>query len=89
MEPLLHDGDRLLALPLRPRTGDIVVARDPREPGRLLVKRARSAAGGVVRLASESAHADHHEDRGDLAESDVLGRVVLRYAPLSRFGRVR
>ncbi|HUG55560.1 MAG TPA: S24/S26 family peptidase [Candidatus Limnocylindrales bacterium] len=89
MEPVLRDGDWLLVLPVRARAGDVVVARDPLDTGRLLVKRASAVGGGLVRLRSESAHAADHEDRGPVAESAILGRAVLRYAPLGRIGRIR
>jgi nickel-type superoxide dismutase maturation protease len=94
MEPTFHDGDWLLVRQLRrtPRAGEIVVATDPREPARLLVKRVRSVAGDHLTVQGD--HPDPAESTdsrqfGPIPGSAVLGRPVLRYAPLHRFGPVR
>jgi nickel-type superoxide dismutase maturation protease len=94
MEPTFRDGDWLLVRQLRrpPREGEVVVATDPREPDRLLVKRVRSVAGGRVTIQGD--HADPAESTdsrqfGPIPGSAVLGRPVLRYAPLNRIGLVR
>ena len=94
MEPTFRDGDWLLVRKLgrAPRAGEVVVAADPREPSRLLVKRVRSVADGRVTVQGD--HADPAESTdsrhfGPLPGSAVLGRPVLRYAPLHRFGLVR
>jgi nickel-type superoxide dismutase maturation protease len=94
MEPTFHHGDWLLVRKLRrpPRQGEVVVATDPREPRRLLVKRVRSIAGDRVTLQGD--HPDPAESTdsrqfGPIAGSAVVGRPVLRYAPLHRFGFVR
>jgi len=94
MEPTFHDGDWLLVRQLRrpPREGEVVIATDPREPERLLVKRVRSVVGDRVTVQGD--HADPTESTdsrqfGPIPGSAVVGRPLLRYAPLRRFGFVR
>ena len=94
MEPTFHDGDWLLVRRLGrpPREGELVVAHDPRQPDRLLVMRVRSVAGDQVTVQGD--HADPAESTdsrqfGAISGSAVVGRPVLRYAPLRRFGPVR
>ena len=60
MLPTLHPGDRVLVLRLAVRRGDLVALVDPRDPGRIMIKR----------LAA------------------VVGRVVYRYHPEARRGRL-
>jgi phage repressor protein C with HTH and peptisase S24 domain len=92
MEPTLRDGDWLLVDPdaytLRPPgVGELVVARDPRSAGRLLVKRvAATGTNGAISLASD--HPAHATDAiGPLTTADVVGRPWLRYWPPRRLGR--
>ena len=91
MEPTLHDGDWLLvdARAYRdraPRSGELVVARDPRGPARVIVKRAH-ADGGALMLGSD--HPGHAQDRvGPVAPAQLLGRPWLRYWPLERLGPI-
>ena len=94
MEPTFHDGDWLVVRKLgrAPREGELVVAADPREPARLLLKRVRSVAGDRVTVQGD--HVDPSESTdsrefGPIPGSSVVGRPVLRYAPLHRFGLVR
>jgi nickel-type superoxide dismutase maturation protease len=94
MEPTFRDGDWLLVRRLRrpPRAGEVVVATDPREPDRLLVKRVRAVVGERVTVQGD--HADPAESTdsrqfGPIPGSAIVGRPVLRYAPLSRIGLVR
>lgn len=92
MEPTLRDGDWLLVARLRraPRAGELVVAPDPREPRRLLVKRVVAVDASGVRLAGDRPEASTDSRTfGPLPAESLLGRPVLRYAPLARFGRVR
>ena len=94
MEPTFRDGDWLLVRRLRraPRPGDVVVAADPREPSRLLVKRVRRiAADGLIVQGDHADPAESTDSRqfGPIPPAAVLGRPVLRYAPLRRFGPVR
>jgi nickel-type superoxide dismutase maturation protease len=94
MEPTFRDGDWLLVRRLRrtPRSGELVVATDPRVPERLLVKRVRSVAGDGVTVQGDHADPAQSTDSrhfGPLPGSAIVGRPVLRYAPLHRFGLVR
>ncbi|MBI2978916.1 MAG: hypothetical protein HYY38_08905 [Rhodospirillales bacterium] len=45
MEPALHHGDELLFIRVPPRIGSVVVARDPRDDDRLVVKRVAAMDG--------------------------------------------
>ncbi|HEY8806708.1 MAG TPA: nickel-type superoxide dismutase maturation protease [Candidatus Limnocylindria bacterium] len=94
MEPTFQDGDWLLVRQLRrpPRPGELVVATDPREPERLLVKRVSAVAGDQVIVRGD--HPDPAESTdsrqfGAIPGSAVVGRPFVRYAPLHRIGLVR
>lgn len=93
MAPTLLPGDRVLVdrwtFGVRPPyPGEIVLVRDPR--GRSVVKRVVSVEGDEVRVLG-----DHKEDSldsrqwGPLDRSALRGRVVWRYAPAARQGRLR
>jgi signal peptidase I len=94
MEPTLRPGDWLLvdgqAYRRRgPRTGELVVVADPREPSRWLVKRVRGVLpnGRLTLGGDHPAHLDEEQLRSfDCA--DVLGRPWLRYWPRARWGRL-
>jgi nickel-type superoxide dismutase maturation protease len=95
MEPLLASGDWLLVDPdayLRrpPRPGELVLATDPRDPGRLLVKRAAEIeAGGRIRILGDAADASTDSRTfGAIDPGGLLGRPWLRYWPPRRFGRI-
>ena len=90
MAPALLPGDRLLVARLgSPRLGDVVLAADPRDPRRELVKRvfAFNAAGVALRgdNRSESTDARHF---GPMPPAAVRWRVVGRYWPADRIGLV-
>jgi len=95
MTPTLAPGDRLLVMRLgvmrlgRPRRGDLVAVTDPDEPARLLVKRVAAVepAGLELRGDNESASRDSREF-GAVSDARVVGRVVYRYFPPSRAGRL-
>ena len=96
MEPSLRDGDWLLVDPdayrqRPPRPGDLVVARDPREVRRTLIKRVhRVDEDGHLRLAGDHpAHASDAETLGLVEAGAVVGRPWFRYWPLPRVGPVR
>jgi SOS-response transcriptional repressor LexA len=91
MEPTLLDGDWLLVQrrPIDAAAGDIVVALDPRDRDRIVIKRVRSV-GTDSELVLESDHPAHADEViGPLPVADVFGRVWLRYWPPSRVGLVR
>jgi SOS-response transcriptional repressor LexA len=86
MRPALLPGDWLLVrrnVPVRP--GDIVVARLPGEPSRLIVKRAGWHGPEGWWLESDNQRAPGRRDSWDFGPvAEVVGRVVLRYWPLVR-----
>jgi nickel-type superoxide dismutase maturation protease len=93
MEPTLSPGDRLLVLrlpaPWPLRRGDLVAVPDPRTAQRLLVKRVGSLGSGTVSvLGDNEAASTDSRDFGPLARAAVFGRVVYRYAPRQRAGRL-
>ena len=96
MSPTLRPGDWLLVDPSAyretgPAVADIVVAPDPREPARLLVKRVGGiAADGSLELRGDSPDASTNSRAfGPLPASAVTGRAWARYWPLSRIGLLR
>jgi nickel-type superoxide dismutase maturation protease len=96
MLPTLHPGDRVLLLrglgPLRPafRVGDLVALADPRVPARTMVKRVAGLEGKrlVVRGDNDAASTDSRHF-GPVEPAAVQGRVVYRYHPEHRRGRLR
>ncbi|WP_055479385.1 S24 family peptidase [Sphaerimonospora mesophila] len=82
MLPVLRPGDLLLVRPRAPiRPGDLVIARRPHG---LIVKRAFRLTPEGWWLESDNQSAPGRQDSWDFGavpESDVLGRVVLRYWP--------
>ncbi len=91
MAPALLPGDRLLVVRTRhPRVGDMVAVPDPRHPHRLLVKRVAAMRGGFVELRGDNRQASTDSRMfGDVPQRLVRGRVVRRYAPPQRRGRLR
>ena len=92
MEPALRDGDWLLVAPLRrtPRVGEVVLARDPRERERLVLKRVAAVDDRGCTLLGDRAEASTDSRAfGPVPLADVLARAVFRYAPLGRFGPLR
>lgn len=91
MAPGLEPGDRLLVMRSRrpPRAGDVVLAVDPRDAGRELVKRvARVDAGGVTLRGDNQAFSTDARIFGMLPVSAVQWRVAFRYWPMRRAGPV-
>jgi hypothetical protein len=95
MEPGLRSGDRLLVVrSRRPRRGEIVALRDPRDEGeagggRLLVKRVVSTDGEVVVVVGDNR--DRSTDSrtfGPVGRRALVGRAVYRYFPAEGAGRL-
>lgn len=89
MAPTLLPGDRLLVARLPARVGDIVLADDPRQAGRELIKRVAAihARGVVVRGDNPAASTDARAF-GALPAQAVVWRVIGRYWPADRIGLV-
>jgi hypothetical protein len=90
MSPTLLPDDRLLVASwLQPRVGDLVVAQDPEAPARLLVKRVAAIGPTGIELRVEPGAFGRDSRRfGPVAPSAVVGRVIWRYGPRARRGRV-
>ncbi len=89
MAPTLLPGDRLLVARLPARPGDVVVAADPRDPGRELVKRVVALdAFGVTLRGDNPALSTDARDFGAIRADGIGWRVVGRYWPLERAGRL-
>lgn len=83
MVPAYYDGDRLLVRyggTVGP--GDAVLARDPRDPQLVLLKRiARRESGGWWLLADNPYAPGDSRQFGAVPDALVLGRVVARLWP--------
>lgn len=95
MEPALEPGDWVLVDPdayLRasPRDDELVLAPDPRQPDRLLIKRVASVApDGGLELLGDAPDASTDSRRfGTVRPADVRGRPWFRYWPPGRIGRL-
>lgn len=92
MVPSLQPGDRLVVVrsPRHPQVGDVVLALDPRDAGRELVKRvARLGRNGSVTLRGDNAaFSTDARAFGALPASAIRWRAALRYWPMRRAGRV-
>lgn len=91
MQPTLEPGDRVLVVRwVRPRPGHIVVARDPEQPGRYLVKRVaeRSVDGSYLLLGDNRRLSRDSRAFGRVPRTLIVGRVTWRYLPPGRRGRI-
>jgi nickel-type superoxide dismutase maturation protease len=90
MMPLLAPGDRLLVVrSRRPKPGQVVVLPDPRDSSHLLVKRVAAASRGWVEVRGDNEGAStDSRDFGAVPAQSVRGRVLYRYGPAERSGRV-
>jgi nickel-type superoxide dismutase maturation protease len=86
MLPALRAGDRCLVRWGSPvAVGDVVVARRPDRPGRLVVKRVTARHDDGWWLEGDNQRASHDSWLfGAVPDRDVLGRVMLRYRPSPR-----
>lgn len=96
MAPALLPGDRLLVESLTfrgraPRTGEIVLATDPRRPSRELVKRIGRVdpSSGSAELMGDAADASTDSRAfGPVELGDLRWRVAIRCWPPGRIGLV-
>ena len=92
MQPAFRPGDRVIAVSwLAPRVGDVVVFRDPESPRtRALIKRVeRVNPDGSLQVRADNPNVSRDSRHfGPVARSLVIGRVVYRYLPGERRGRL-
>ncbi len=86
MEPTLTEGQFLVINKLAyrfhgPERGDIVVFRDPNNPGRSLIKRAIGLPGEIVEIRSGAVYID-----GNLLQEPYLPRLGSYSKPPTRLG---
>ena len=91
MEPALEPGDWLLVDPEAyrdrgPAPGELVLAPDPREPSRLLIKRVASidSDGRLALLGDAPDASTDSRTFGSIDAATVRGRPWFRYWPPSR-----
>jgi len=91
MVPALQPGDRLVVISgPRARTGDLVAIRDPRDPGRVLVKRVEScSSSGLEVIGDNPTESTDSRQFGVVPSSALVGIAVYRYFPPSSAGRLR
>ncbi len=86
MTPSLSAGERVVVnrlayLVSKPRPGDLVVVRDPRQPERLLLKRIDRASGPNAWLVlgdNDPASTDSRQF-GPVGRELIIGKVWFRY----------
>ena len=96
MAPALKPGDRLLVESRsferrQPRPGEIVLAADPRDDGRELIKRvtAVDATAGEAEVRGDSPDASTDSRTfGAVPLASIRWRAAFRYWPLGRAGRL-
>lgn len=94
MYPFLKDGDRLVVRKLtRPSAkliGKIVVARDPRDNGVIMIKRLVDMSEDRFTLFGDNVVAStDSRTLGSFPNATILGVAIYRYHPLSSAGRLR
>ncbi len=90
MSPTLEPGDRLMIwVTPAVRPGDLVAVLDPRGGGRRLVKRVADATGDLVVLRGDNPRVSTDSRTfGPVPRSSIQGRVLYRYSPHDRAGRL-
>src|SRR3954454_25229238 len=91
MRPTLDPGDRLVVRRTqRPLPGHVVALRDPRDPSRVIVKRAAVLADdGVVVLGDDPGASTDSRTFGPVSRALIIGVAEYRYAPPERATRLR
>jgi len=96
MEPALEDGDWVLVDPdsyaaRLPRPGELILAPDPRESGRVLIKRVAEVSpdGRLTVLGDAPDASTDSRAFGAIDATDVRGRPWFRYWPPGRVGPLR
>ncbi len=96
MSPTLRPGDfvvvdRRAFAHRAPARGDVILIRDPREPGRTLVKRVANVDlhGSLWVLGDNPEQSTDSRAFGAVAPGTVLGRVRWRYWPPGALSRAR
>jgi phage repressor protein C with HTH and peptisase S24 domain len=89
MTPTLRDGDWLLVDPdaRAASAGNLVVADDPRQTGRLIVKRVKSVESDGSRVLGGD-HPAHGNEELRVSDSAIRGQPWFRYWPPGRIGRL-
>jgi nickel-type superoxide dismutase maturation protease len=91
MTPALRPGDRLVAVRLRrpARVGEIVLAPDPRDARRELIKRVSGVDRSGVHLRGDNpAASTDARIFGAVSTGAIEWRVIGRYWPPGRIGRL-
>jgi nickel-type superoxide dismutase maturation protease len=90
MTPTLMPGDRLLVVrACRVRPGDLVAVLDPRQRDRTIVKRVELVNGDAVTVLGDKSDASTDSRVfGPVDRRDLRGRVIYRYWPEDRRGRL-
>jgi len=85
MEPLFRAGQYVLVnrrayLQKKPRTGDVVVVRDPRQASRLLLKRISSVADEESYFVFGDNAISSTDSRvfGSVSKDSIVGKVIAR-----------
>ena len=95
MAPTFRPGDRLLVWTGSSRrppwlsVGDVVAVADPRDPGRILVKRVAAVdpvSATLDVLGDDPGASTDSRHFGPVPMASVVGRAVYRYAPRDRTG---
>ena len=89
MEPALWAGDWIVvsARSRPPRVGEIVLVRDPRDPGNLMLKRVAAVTEEACTiLGDRPEESTDSRTFGPVPLANVLGRALFRYAPIGRIG---